>query len=171
MDIDKLLHIGNTFEFQIMDELRVSFPDAVLMHDLRLYSTFLKTDTQIDIVAITKFGVFVIEAKNWKHWVKGSYDDFNWTGLSSNRKIMTVFNPVHQNFIHIRALRNKLRVAGYSPATFHNFVVVPDGTQINSNCSEVVNLSILIRKLQQIANDTQKIMDVQEMYQVIDQVV
>lgn len=145
----KLLGIGESFEFKLMSIVRSTFPDAIILHDLRLHSAYLGKTTQIDILVITGIGVFCIEAKNWKHWIKGNYDDFNWSGLTNERKTMKVFNTYHQNFIHIRALRNAMRVSGFEPVQFVNAIVVPDGTEIRSDCKEVINLSKLPRFMQE----------------------
>lgn len=155
-----LVHNGETFEFFIMDLLRVSFPGAVLLHDLKVYSTFLGKDTQIDVVLVLPNGVFAIEAKNWKHWVSGEYGDFHWTGKSRDNKIMQVFNPIHQNFIHVRALRNAMRNTGFSPVFFHSFVVVPDGTQIKSSCKEVVSVTALISRMREVIATSNDSIDV-----------
>lgn len=148
-----LLYNGETFEFDIMDKLQAEFPGVKLLHDLKIYSQYLKKDTQIDIVAVTSTGVFVIEAKNWKYWVSGDYGDYTWTGKSRDNHIITTFNPIHQNFIHIRALRNSLRNYGYEPEIFHNLVVVPDGTAIKSPCEEVLNLSRVPRYIREMSNE------------------
>lgn len=145
----KLLIVGESFEFKIMSIVKAAFPDAIVLHDLRLDSAFLGKETQIDVIAITSNGVFVIEAKNWKHWIKGDYEDHEWTGLSSDRKVMTVFNPFHQNFIHVRTLRNAIRLSGHEPGQFHNLVVLPDGTEIKSNCKEVISLAKLPRVMRE----------------------
>lgn len=138
-----LVYNGETFEFDIMDKLEALFPDMVILHNLTIYSHYLQKDTQIDLIAVSPKGVFVIEAKNWKGWVSGEYGDHQWTGKSRDNKIITTFNPLHQNFIHIRALRNAIRNIGYQPEHYHNLVVVPDGTAIKSSCAEVLNLSKL----------------------------
>lgn len=143
-NVRELLLSGETFEFRLMALIRTTFPNAVILHDLRLYSSYLDKETQIDVVVIDSSGVFVIEAKNWKFWIKGEYDDRRWSGLTSDRKVITVFNPYHQNFIHVRELRNAIRVCtGINPVKFRNLVVLPDGTEIHSNCKEVMNLSSL----------------------------
>ena len=51
----------------------------------------------------------MIEAKNWKNWVRGDYGDKHWKGQGASRGVITTFNPIDQNFIHIRALRNAIR--------------------------------------------------------------
>lgn len=146
-----LLLTGETFEFRLMSVIKGIFPDAVVLHDLHLESVYLGKETQIDVVVVSSSGIFVLEAKNWKFWIKGDYDDFEWSGLTAERKIITVFNPYHQNFIHIRALRNAIRQKGVNPVEFKNLIVLPDGTEIESNCTEVVNLSKLPTVMRSLA--------------------
>lgn len=143
-----LLLTGETFEFRIMAMLRSCYPDAIFLHDLHIYSQFLHKETQIDVVMISNSGVFVIEAKNWKHWIRGGYDDYEWSGLTNDRKVITVFNPVYQNLIHIRTLRNALR-KDWDVPDFYNLVVLPDGTDIQSGCCEVMNLSMLPKRIRE----------------------
>lgn len=148
-----LLVSGETFEFRLMSLIRSAFPEAIILHDLHVNSSYLGKETQIDVVAVTECGVFVIEAKNWKHWIKGNYDDHQWSGLTNERKTITVFNPYHQNFIHVRTLRNAIRRNGTEPKQFYNIVVLPDGTNIYSDCKEVINLSALTSTMRKLSND------------------
>lgn len=140
---ETLLFNGTKFEFEVMNDVIMEFPDAKIYHDVRFYSVYLKQETQVDLLVLTKSGVFMIEAKGWKNWVSGGYDDFLWYGRSRESKVLNVHNIVMQNLIHIRELRNHLRVNGYEPPVFHNIVVFPNGTELRTECSEVINLSKL----------------------------
>lgn len=74
--------------------------------------------TQIDHVVISPFGVFVIETKNYSHWIFGSEKQRNWTQQIFKKKIKFQ-NPLHQNKLHISALSTFL-VA--DEAYFHSLV-------------------------------------------------
>ena len=154
-----LLRNGTSFEFKVMNDVITEFPEAKIYHDVKYYSTYLQQETQVDLLIITSTGVFMIEAKNWKNWVAGTYDDFFWYGRSRESKTLKVHNIVMQNLIHIRELRNILRVRGYEPPVFHNIVVFPDGTELRTECSEVINLS----KLHRTMNKVQDTVDVKEL--------
>lgn len=139
---------GTLLENEITRHLYNSFGGIEVVQNKRLFSAYLRKDTQIDVIAIHEGGVFVIEAKNWKKWIKGEYDDTMWAGKSSGSDAMQVLNVVNQNFIHIRALRNRLRALGLEPVLFNSIICVPDGTQILSKCSEICTLSGLGTKMQ-----------------------
>ena len=142
---------GISFENVILRHLSSRYSGSIFLHDLGLYSSYLKKDTQIDIVFIDTKGVFVIEAKNWKNWVEGNYGDKHWSGQGASREVITTFNPVNQNFIHIRALRNAIRrECDEEPVLFHNIVCFPNSTTLRTECKEVVNLSYLSLYLDRI---------------------
>lgn len=59
--------------------------------------------TQIDHVVVSRYGVFVIETKNYRGWIFGKPLDKMWTQKFPRRS--TAFqNPLRQNFKHVRTL-------------------------------------------------------------------
>lgn len=170
MDRDVLFYNGALFENEIARYLKQHFSDIEVLVNLRLFSSYLRKDTQIDVVAICSFGVFVIEAKNWKQWIKGEYNDRYWAGKSKSKDAMRVFNVVAQNFIHVRALRNRLRALGFEPVKFNSIVCVPDGTEIISRCTEVCNLSSLALKMNRQSKINTVSIDIAEYKKVISMV-
>jgi hypothetical protein len=63
--------------------------------------------TQIDHVLITRFGVIVIETKDYRGWIFGNARDPSWTQVIFRRKFRFQ-NPIRQNFRHVRAVQNLL---------------------------------------------------------------
>lgn len=66
------------------------------------------TTSEIDILFITKKGIFVIESKNYSGWIFGSQNDKYWTVCNYNDK-WKLYNPVLQNQGHINAIHRHLR--------------------------------------------------------------
>ena len=58
--------------------------------------------TEIDVLYITRKGVFVIESKNYSGWIFGSEGDRNWTQTLPGGNRQRFYNPVKQNATHIR---------------------------------------------------------------------
>lgn len=141
---------GKFFEFQLQDELKKQFPGCIILHDIEIYCPSLQKDTQLDLILFTNKVSIVIEAKNWTEWLKGNCNDTKWTGKSRGRNVLTVFNPVNQNKLHIRALRNAIRCYGVEPPFMHNLVCVPDGTNVISDCKEVCSYSGLMNRIQDL---------------------
>lgn len=76
------------------------------------------TTTEIDIIFITKKGIFVIESKNYsgyifgsesrRDWVQTLYAGETWFGKKKVEKHY-FYNPIWQNNTHIKCLRNILQ--------------------------------------------------------------
>ena len=78
-------------------------------NDLYLPRPDGKGTTQIDHVVVSLFGVFVIETKNFSGWIYGGEDQRNWTQQHFKKKTQ-IPNPLHQNKLHARALRQFLHI-------------------------------------------------------------
>jgi len=71
--------------------------------------------SELDTVVVGKSGVFVIETKNSKGIISGSYQGQNWTqtkhrGSQTHQK--TLYNPIKQVGTHVYRLANYLRGEG-----------------------------------------------------------
>lgn len=64
--------------------------------------------TEIDILFITSFGIFVIESKNYNGSIYGSEEDFKWTEYFTDNKKYQIPNPIKQNNHHIKFLSEYL---------------------------------------------------------------
>ena len=70
----------------------------------------LQTDngtTQIDHIVVSRYGVFIIETKNYKGWIFGGEKSSQWTQNIYGRK-SSFMNPLRQNFAHIKAVEAQL---------------------------------------------------------------
>ena len=63
--------------------------------------------TQIDHVIVSKYGIFVIETKNYKGWIFGNEAQRQWTQVIMGRKYKFQ-NPLRQNYLHIKTLADLL---------------------------------------------------------------
>jgi hypothetical protein len=78
-------------------------------HHLMNHVTLQMKDgtTQIDHILVSRFGVFVIETKDYKGWIFGNANQAVWTQVLFNAKFKFQ-NPVQQNFRHVSAVRDLL---------------------------------------------------------------
>lgn len=65
--------------------------------------------TQIDHVIVSKYGIFVIETKNYKGWIYGEENQKTWLQILFKRK-NKFQNPIHQNYKHIKFLQALLSI-------------------------------------------------------------
>lgn len=83
--------------------------DYHAFHDLYLPRPDGKGTTQIDHLVVSRFGMFVIETKNYRGWIFGGEKQRQWTQsiYKSKHKFQ---NPLHQNALHINALTKYLAI-------------------------------------------------------------
>lgn len=97
----------NSGEALVSKAVRVNFtqPDYHLMNHVTL--ALQDGTTQVDHILVSRFGVFVIETKDYKGWIFANPKQANWTQVLFNSKFRFQ-NPIHQNFRHVRAVQNLL---------------------------------------------------------------
>lgn len=83
-----------------------------VFHDLMLESR--DGTTQIDHVVVSRFGVFVLETKNYSGTIYGGENAAQWTKCNHGRKY-PFQNPLRQNYGHVQALRAALGNLGEVP--------------------------------------------------------
>lgn len=113
--------------------------------------------TEIDLAYITKYGIYIIESKNYKGWIFGREKDLYWTLTLSQNKKYRFYNPVQQNRNHIIHLHD---IIGMDVPLF-NFVVFTGKCEIKS-CdvdgyrTRVLHIQSLSKEIASCANANQK---------------
>ena len=130
--------------------------DFRLLNDIYIKSC--DKESQIDHILIGKTGIFVIETKTYKGLILGNERDKEWVQNLYGEH--TFYNPVRQNWGHIRTLKYLLDGA-CSDWCYHSLVVFPSGTDILTDSDKVVVLKELKRKILSFRNEvlTQEQMD------------
>ena len=92
-------------------EMKVSFflsflpSKYIVLNDILLQNG--NKSSQIDHIVVSRYGVFVIETKNYSGWIYGSEKSRQWTQNIYGEK-HSFFNPVLQNKGHIHTLKTVL---------------------------------------------------------------
>lgn len=113
---------------------------------IRVIKTLYIGGSQIDMVAISPYGVFVIENKNYHGVVLGYTKAQYWRVYYTQDKWHKLYNPVMQNQKHREAVVSMLQLMGYShikvycPVIFNDFAVlrVRDGDRIVYNLTDFI---------------------------------
>lgn len=93
-------------------------PDFHLLNHITLQ---LKDGTtQIDHILVSRFGVFVIETKDYKGWIFANAKQGTWTQVLFKCKFKFQ-NPIFQNSRHMEAVKNLLDFL--PPGSIHSVVV------------------------------------------------
>lgn len=80
-------------------------PDYHLMNHVTL--PLKDGTTEVDHILISRFGVFVIETKDYRGWIFAAAKQANWTQVLFRRRFRFQ-NPILQNFRHVRAVQGLL---------------------------------------------------------------
>lgn len=96
--------IQNSGEALLARSLMANFsaPDYHLMNNVTLQTE--DGTTQVDHILVSKFGVFVIETKDYKGWIFANPKHTSWTQVIFNCKFKFQ-NPIYQNYKHVRAVQ------------------------------------------------------------------
>ena len=103
----RVYRLQNRGEALFMRSLKNHFkgPDYHLMNNVTLRLN--DGSTQVDHILVSKFGVFVIETKDYKGWIFASSEQAKWTQVIFKQKFRFQ-NPIRQNFRHVRAVQDSL---------------------------------------------------------------
>ena len=77
---------------------------------------------QIDHIVLSKYGIFVIETKQYNGFIKGSKYDKKWVRYIKGKEPIYYTNPIRQNYGHVKALCELLNI---SESKVFNIVCIP----------------------------------------------
>ena len=110
---------GKVGEFYVSKVTRAKLPGDTYF---AVENVTLRADdgtTQIDHIYVSRFGVFVVETKNYKGWIFGNERQAQWT--QQNYQTKNRFqNPLRQNFKHVKTLEATL---GLPTEVIHSVIV------------------------------------------------
>lgn len=118
--------------------------------------------SQCDHIVISKFGVFVIETKNYSGRVVGNEIDEKLTQILGSKQF-EFYNPIHQNKKHVETLSNFLHIKKSDCISIVNFCNKTDITGIKST-SKVVNTNSLLKSIKVYRKERFSSSEVKAMY-------
>ncbi len=127
--------------------------------------------TEIDVVYINEYGIFVLESKNYSGWIFGNDKAKNWT-QSLNKKVKNKFyNPVFQNAGHISAL--KATLGSRFDNTYKSIIVFSERCELKNVTVQTPDVYVIkrnnIRKIVQSISRTPVLTedDISDIYSVL----
>lgn len=140
---------GARGERRVRNELAKRLDDGAgsVIHDVTL--NIGPDTTQIDHIVVSRYGIFVIETKNYSGWIFGDQKSKQWTQVIYGKK--TRFqNPLRQNYKHTKAVESFL---GVSSSRVHSVVVFVGDAEFKTPMPpNVMKLSGLIPYMQTITD-------------------
>ncbi|HPD02893.1 MAG TPA: nuclease-related domain-containing protein, partial [Clostridia bacterium] len=66
--------------------------------------------TEIDVIALSAYGIYVFEMKNYSGYIYGSENDEYWTQVLNKFSKSKFYNPLRQNYAHTKAVERYLEL-------------------------------------------------------------
>lgn len=85
--------------------------------------------TQIDHIIVSQYGIFVIETKNYQGWIFGNEKQEKWTQVVRGGKKFQFYNPIRQNYGHIKTLSDLLQL---DLAYFHSIIWFASNSELKT---------------------------------------
>ena len=139
-------------EFWVKTELNKLPKDKyIVLSNIMIKSS--KGSHQIDHIVISKYGLFVIEVKNYFGLITGDEYKDKWTQhLGKNKYYFN--NPIHQNYGHIKALEEILQI---NNENFISVICISNQAKVKVKKKNVTQLDFLNRLIcsynKEIIND------------------
>jgi hypothetical protein len=111
--------------------------------------------TQVDHILISRFGVFVIETKDYRGWIFANGTEKNWTQVLFHLRFKFQ-NPIFQNKRHVRAVERLLDFL--PPGAIRSVVVFTGEAEFKTETPQgVITISRLVEYLK---HQTEEVMSV-----------
>lgn len=151
--------VGKAGEYHVKNELK-KLPNEkyLVLNDVMIESNNITY--QIDHIVVSKFGIFVIETKQYNGYIVGSEYDKKW---KQNNKFY-INNPIHQNYGHVKALENLLHLDSNK---FISIICIPSTTKLKVKSKSYVLRIYELNNI--ILSHKEKILDnYNEIYKIIE---
>lgn len=100
---------GKIGEAIVSGRLRKNLPEEEYTVIDDVYLPIDGGTTQIDHLVVSRFGVFVVETKNYTGWIYADGKSKVWTQVVFRQK-HTLQNPIRQNYLHVCTIADLLGV-------------------------------------------------------------
>lgn len=126
---------GGIGEYRTSEVLSSFIPNGRMI--INAYIPRYNEYSEIDIIFITVFGIYVIENKNYSGWIFGNENDKNWTETYQNGKKFRFYNPVKQNRTHVKFLGMLLDKANIRYGKIHSIICFNDNASLKKITSSI----------------------------------
>ena len=157
---------GNYGEFEIFHSL-----EKINAHIKILSNLYIPkedgTFTEVDLVLLSRTGIYVIESKNYKGNISGDENDRYWAQSFRTRKKYKFYNPILQNNGHIKAIKSLLKIE--DPDIFKSYIVFGndcnlENVNISSEDIKIVKRYYLYNEIEKEIKESEKKVSVEELY-------
>lgn len=116
VQVNRALSALNVQDYHLISNIIIKKPDG--------------SSSQIDHLVVSKYGIFVIETKNYSGVIIGSENDYKWQHIFNKFSKFKFLNPIIQNKGHIEALKQIL--PGYADNIYRSIIVFTGNANIDN---------------------------------------
>ncbi len=145
---DKSISLPKTFVKGKIGETKVRFDlyrlpedEYLILHDVMLRNN--SNTAQIDHLIFSKYGIFVIETKNFSGFITGTSKDKKWIRHDKNKN-KYINNPVLQNYWHVQFLKDLL---GIDENVFIPLVCIYGKCKLDVDWDKTVKFKYLVDRI------------------------
>ena len=144
--------IGRYGEFLVYDELKSLETEGVRL----LFNAYIPkpdgTTSEVDVIIITKCGLFIVESKNYSGWIFGDKYRKMWMQVIGGGRKNQFYNPIWQNHSHCKYLKELLNI---NESCLTSYIVFSDRCEFKKVPSNTTECKVIHRQhlFQYICND------------------
>lgn len=135
--------LGKLGEYWTKSELKKLSKEYLVINDLMIRTKDNITH-QIDHLVISKYGIFVIETKQYNGYITGGEYDKKWCVKAGKNKLY-ISNPFYQNYGHLKALEEVLEL---NKDKFVSLVCIPSTAKVKVNSNNLVRAYNIVEKIE-----------------------
>ena len=160
--LSKPENIGKVGEKRVARKLNWLSNEYITLNDVLLPTRY--GTTQIDHIVVSRYGIFVIETKNYSGWIFGADNSKKWKQTFRSGSYY-FYNPIKQNWGHIYALSEFLKL---NKTCFKPVVVFSNDATLNvTSATPVIHMSELRWHLLSFQNVILTAEKVEEIYNTL----
>lgn len=134
---------GKYGEFLVFDELKPLEANGARF----LFNAYIPkedgTTSEIDVIILTKAGIFVVESKNYSGWIFGDKDSKKWMATLQSGDKNQFYNPIWQNSSHCKYLKAFLDI---DASKIMSYIAFSDRCEFKKVPDNTTSYRILHRK-------------------------
>lgn len=142
-DLPSLKNYGTEFENFIKNRIESLNSEIKVFQNVKIFSCKLNKSTEIDLLVITPWRVYCIEAKRVRSRLIGEYTNKVWTTVSG-RYQKKIYNPIVQNLLHVRALKRELLLRKIYLKNIEPLWCIPDKVKCDISYFKTVSQLLLV---------------------------
>lgn len=127
------------------------------------------TTTEIDLIMLSEYGIYVFESKNYSGWIFGSEKSKKWTQTFRNGKRYHFLNPIWQNQGHISELKSV--IGSEKPGLYKSLIIFSEGCKLKKVNMESTDIRVikrdeLIKTIKEDVSNSQKLLSSEEIEEI-----